>query len=116
LWGTRTRRRHRSSRTAWRKRSSGDLRALVDAFERALRERDAGRIAQLAARTNIQVALRAGFAAVRKLDVIVDNQCHNDAVTLAIWSQDRWVDYPRKTRPVVAAAAPRPSVLEKIAS
>lgn len=61
--------------------------------------------AAASARAGIQAALSSGFAAVRKLDIVVANQLQDDPMTRAVWERDRRVDYSRRTR---KAASPPP--------
>jgi hypothetical protein len=84
-----------------------DLEALVESFERALRDRGLGREARRAARASTNQALSAGLAAVRSLDAIVTNHLRDDAVTSTVWERDRRVVYP--PRPKGANAAPDPA-------
>jgi hypothetical protein len=82
-----------------------DLKNRVEKFEQAVRDREAGRDANTAARASIEAALSSGLAAVRKLDVMVGNRLHDDPVTMAVWERDRWVDYPNRPRRVLAPAS-----------
>src|SRR5437667_8134483 len=99
-----------------------ELLALVDIFERALRDRGAGREAHAAVRTSTRAALSSGLSAVRLLDAIVTNHLRDDAVTTAVWERDRRVVYrasaPRTDatpEPAPAAAAPDPPTDDKAA-
>jgi hypothetical protein len=90
-----------------------DLRALVDSFERALRDRGAGREGRRAARARTRAALSSGLAAVRSLDAIVTNHLRDDAVTRTVWERDRRIVYRERAKgtdatpePASAAAAP----------
>jgi hypothetical protein len=90
------------------------LRALVEDFDQAIRTRQAGRDGHMAARGRIEQALSSGLAAVRKLDIIVANQVHDDPVTIAVWERDRRVEYPNRakkasTEAPVATVPPPPS-------
>jgi hypothetical protein len=94
----------------------GDLQALVTAFENALREWDEGKGENAQARTNITLALDAGLAALRKLNVIVPNQLKNDPGLLANWERERQMDWrvrSRRTRksnaPATTAPQPEPA-------
>jgi hypothetical protein len=42
----------------------------------------------------MEAALESVMEAVRKLDVIVANRLHDDAVTMAVWKRARRVGYP----------------------
>lgn len=80
-----------------------DLQALVEAFERSTRRRDAGRSAQAGARVGMAAALSSGCAAVHTLDAMVTNRFEDDPMTMAVWERDRRVEYPRRRRRVVVA-------------
>jgi hypothetical protein len=97
-----------------------DLTGLVDQFEQAIHDRQAGKDGQVAARASIEAALTSGLVAVRKLDAIVTNHLHDDPVTTAVWRRDRRIDYRSRGRstgeapapevtPVASAAASTPS-------
>jgi len=90
-----------------------DLDALVDDFERALRDRRLAHDARRAARASMTAAVSAGLSAVRSLDAIVINHLRDDAVTRTVWARDRRIAYPWRTprsgampEPAPAAAAP----------
>ncbi len=85
-----------------------DLAHLVERFEEAIRGREADRDENTAARASIEAALTSGFAAVKKLDVLVANRLHDDPVVMAVWKRDRRVAYPWRTK--AAAATPAPAV------
>jgi hypothetical protein len=90
-----------------------ELTDLVDQFEQAVRERQAGKGQRAAAQAGITTAIEAGMAAARKLDLIVENQLRDDAMTQAQWDRDRRVDHRRRGRrdAVVSPVAPAgPSV------
>jgi hypothetical protein len=80
----------------------------IDVFADAIRQRDAGRSGQTAARTRIEAALTSGMAAVRKLDVIVTNQLHDDTATIAVWERSHRVERPRRARSVATVVTPPP--------
>jgi hypothetical protein len=73
-----------------------DLTALVDGFERALRDRGLGREARRAARESTKAAMLSGLAAVRSLNAIVTNHLRDDTVTSAVWERDRRIVYPER--------------------
>jgi hypothetical protein len=75
-----------------------ELTDLVDQFEQAVRERQAGKGQRAAAQAGITTAIEAGMAAARKLDLIVENRLRGDAVTQAQWDRDRRVDHRRRVR------------------
>ena len=84
-----------------------DLTALVDGFERALRDRGLGREARRAAREETKAAVSSGLAAVRSINAIVTNHLRDDAVTSAVWERDRRIVYPergKRTDPMQDAA------------
>jgi molecular chaperone GrpE (heat shock protein) len=85
-----------------------DLTHVVDNFERALRDRDAGKSENTAAKASIESALASGLAAVRKLDVIVSNTLQDDAVTMAVWERERRVRYRNRVKAAVTPASPAP--------
>jgi hypothetical protein len=78
------------------RRFVSDLTALVDGFERALRDRGLGREARRSARENTKATLSSGLAAVRSLNAIVTNHLRDDAVTNAVWERDRRIVYPER--------------------
>jgi molecular chaperone GrpE (heat shock protein) len=85
-----------------------DLTQVVDNFERALRDRDAGKSENTAAKASIEAALASGLAAVRKLDVIVANTLQDDSVTTAVWERERRVRYRNRMKAAVTPASPVP--------
>jgi hypothetical protein len=82
-----------------------DLRACVEQFERALRDRQVEQSGHAAARGRIQAAMASGITAVQVLDAIVANELRHDPVTLAVWRRDRRVVRPRRGRAVLAPPA-----------
>jgi hypothetical protein len=89
-----------------------DLHERVEEFERAIRTLEAGKDGHAAARAAIEVAFASGLAAVRKLDVLVANQLHDDPVTMAVWERDRRVDYRKRSRkPATSPSEPVASPL-----
>ena len=79
-----------------------DLGDRIDEYDRALRDRDAGKDEHAAAHASIEAALAAGTTAVRKLNAIVTNRLRDDPAAMAAWNRDRRVRYPRARK----AAAP----------
>jgi len=75
-----------------------DLHALVDAFDRALRDCARGRAARRAADARTRAALSRGTATVRRLDAIVINHLGGDAVTSTVWERGRRIGYPARAR------------------
>jgi len=88
-----------------------DLLALVDSFERALRDRGAGTDARRVARASTKAALASGLAAVRSLDAIVTNHLRDDAVTRTVWERDRRIVHRERAKGTEATpeAAPGPA-------
>ena len=82
-----------------------DLHALVDGFEQAIHDREAGKDDHAAARANMEAVMSSGTAAVYKLDAIIANQLRDDPGAMAAWRRDRQVGY-RRSRKVVAGADP----------
>src|SRR5262249_13928370 len=87
----------------------GELQKLLEKFEQAARDREAGRSARIAAQAGIEKALLAGLAAVRKLDVIIANQLQHDPATLAVWERERRVDSARRPKAAVTTIKPAPT-------
>jgi hypothetical protein len=87
-----------------------DLNALVDGFERALRDRGLGREARRAARASTEAALASGRAAVRSLAAFVTNHLRDDAVTRTVWEQAHRIVYPDRTKRIDPAPEPTPEV------
>jgi hypothetical protein len=86
-----------------------DLTALVDGFDRALRDRGLGREARRAARVSTRAALSSGLAAVRSLTAIVTNHLGEDAVTRTLWDRERRIVYPERGRRTEAPQEPAPA-------
>jgi hypothetical protein len=85
-----------------------DFKAALEEFEQGLHDRDAGRDQYLAARASIEATLASGWAAVRKLDVLVANRLHDAPVTMAVWERDRRVEYRSRSRsPAASTPAPQ---------
>jgi hypothetical protein len=85
-----------------------DVDALVDSFERALRDRGLGRESRRAARASTNLTLSTGLAAVRTLDAIVTNHLRDDAVTRTVWERDRRIVYPGRGKGTDATPEPAP--------
>ena len=86
-----------------------DLLELVDTFEHAIRERDAGKGGQTAARASMNAALESGTAAVQKIDAMVNNHLRDDPETTTLWGSVRRIGHARRPRRVAAASPPAPS-------
>ena len=80
------------------------LSALVDTFEEAVRERNAGQVDNTAAKATIEHAVESGLAAVRKLDAMVRFTLEDDPIAMEVWDKSRRVQYRNRVR----AAAPAP--------
>jgi hypothetical protein len=93
-----------------------DLRATVEQFERAIRDRRAEQSGHAAARGSIQATLAAGLTAARVLDAIVANELRQDPVTLAVWQRARRIVHPRGGRTVSAPPAAVPAPVDAVAS
>jgi hypothetical protein len=97
-----------------------DLHALVDRFEQAIHDREAGKDDHATARANIEAAMSSGTAAVYKLDAIIANQLHGDPGSMAAWRRDRRVSYPRSKKAVAGtaptAAVPAPASVAPVAA
>jgi len=76
-----------------------DLNALVNDFDRALRDRGLGNEARRASRESTRAALSSGLSAVRSLTAIVTNHLRDDAVTRTVWERERRIVYPERGKP-----------------
>lgn len=65
-----------------------EFEAALEAFDRAVRDRDTGKAANANARVQIDAALDAGLKAVRRLDAIVRNHIKDEAL-VATWEHER---------------------------
>jgi len=83
-----------------------DLNALVDGFDRSLRDRGLGRETRRAARASTKAALSSGLAAVRSLNAVVINHLRHDEVTTTVWEQARRIVYPERAKRTGAAPEP----------
>ncbi|MEQ1757571.1 MAG: hypothetical protein ABL986_04580 [Vicinamibacterales bacterium] len=77
---------------------------LADDFEAAIAARRVGREEHTAARAGIESAMAAALAALRKLDLIVPNLLHDNPVLLAVWEDDRRVEFFSRGRKPKAKA------------
>jgi len=82
-----------------------DLAKLVEAFEQAIQECEAGRRARAVAQAGIAEAVLSGLAAVRQLDVIVANELADNHALLAGWERDRRIVYPTRLKSVATSPA-----------
>ncbi len=78
----------------------------VETFDQPIRERDAGKGGQTAARASMHAALASGTAAVQKIDAMVTNHLRGDPETTALWRTVRRIGHARRPRRVAAAPAP----------
>jgi len=83
-----------------------DLNALVDAFDRSLRDRGLGRETRRAARAITKAALSSGIDAVRSLNSIVINHLRDDEVTTTVWKEARRIVYPERAKRTHATSEP----------
>ena len=75
-----------------------NLRASIDTFDRARRDRGTGADQRLTARASFHMAMADARAALRKLDVIVANHAGLDPAIREAWEQDRRVAAPRPAK------------------
>ena len=87
----------------------GDLIELVETFEQAIQDREAGKGGQTAARASMHATLESGIAAVQKIDAMVTNHLRGDTTTRALWRSVRRIGRPRRPQSVGAAPAAAPS-------
>jgi len=83
-----------------------DLGALVDGFDRSLRDRGLGRETRRAARASTRTALSSGLAAVHSLSAVVINHLRHDEVPATVWEQARRIVYPERAKRTGAAPEP----------
>jgi hypothetical protein len=84
---------------------SAVIEATTMAFAAALRDRGTSRADRIAARTRIQVLVSSALKAVRRLDLMVQNELAHDNVVQATWKQARHVESARRTGDSTAAPA-----------
>jgi hypothetical protein len=85
-----------------------ELRAGIEAFERAMSERRSGRDQRVGARASIEATMAAGLRAVRRLSAIVPNRLQ-DPSAVALWHGARRIEYGARTKNGEAAVAAEPS-------
>ncbi len=68
---------------------------VVDCYERALRNRERGKMENTAARVRVATMLASGMAATRRLDVMMTNHLRKDPAITAQWLYDSRVQYPK---------------------
>ena len=89
-----------------------ELRAGIDAFEGAQRERASGRDERIGARLRFQAAMKQGLRAVRRLSGIVPNKLQDPAEAI-LWDAARRIEEVRMrnsaTTPAVTPEPPSPS-------
>jgi hypothetical protein len=83
-----------------------NLKVLVGQFATAVSERQDGRDGRTEASAAIEEALARGFDALVRLDVIVTNRLQSDPAKLAVWKENRRVDYTKRARRVSATRVP----------
>jgi hypothetical protein len=89
-----------------------DLDTAIHGLETAIRDDEAGRNAQVAARDAFDAAMEEALTAIRRLDAIVDNRLRGDRAAIAAWERARRVDRPSRARSGAAepgSPAPVPS-------
>jgi len=86
-----------------------ELLELVETFEQAIREREAGKGGQTAARASMHATLESGIAAANKIDAMVTNHLRGDTTTTALWRSVRRIGKPRRPQSTAAASPPAPS-------
>jgi hypothetical protein len=86
-----------------------DLIELVETFEQAIRDREAGK--GVATRASMHAALESGTTAVQKLDAMVTNHLRGDTATTALWRSVRRIGRPRRPQSVAVAPPPAPSAV-----
>jgi hypothetical protein len=83
-----------------------DLRAKVDAFERARSTQATARESHVGARAGIDATMGSAFALLQRLDAIVENRIGGDPDLLAAWRSARHVEQTmRAVKPAAAPAA-----------
>jgi hypothetical protein len=82
------------------------LTAKIEAFEEALKAREAERALNASARAALKGALDSGLAAVTRLDAIVRNVIGDDASAMATWAVARRIERFRGPGRSTTAAAP----------
>ena len=92
-----------------------DLIDVVETFERAIHDREAGKGDQTAARASMEAALASGTGAVQKLDAMVTNHLRGDPATTALWRSARRIGHPRRVRSTAAASLPAASASTPVA-
>lgn len=85
-----------------------DVTALIEAFEKAVRDRGMSRDQLVAAKAGIQEALAKGFTAVGQLEVIVANHLAENAVVREVWKRTRRINYPPRPRKQAATTEDAP--------
>jgi hypothetical protein len=84
------------------------LRAAIEAFERATLTRMSGRKQRVGARADMEAAMEAGLRAVRRLNAIVPNRLQEPSV-VALWNSARRIESGARAKNGEASVAPQPS-------
>jgi hypothetical protein len=71
-----------------------DLDEDIKDFESAIRDREAGKDMNVAARASIETSMEAGLDAIRRLDAVVPNRLRDDGAAVAVWERARRIEYP----------------------
>jgi hypothetical protein len=87
-----------------------DLRARLDAFERAAQEHFAARETRVIARAGIDSAMKAALSALQRLDAIVPNRLRNEPELRAAWTNARRVMRTRTGGDQGAPTLPPPTI------
>jgi hypothetical protein len=87
-----------------------DLDTAIHGLEAAIRDDEAGRNAQVAARDAFDAAMDEALTAIRRLDAIVDNRLRGDRAAITAWERARRVDRPSRARNGAAEPASAPPV------
>lgn len=86
-----------------------ELEARIADFQQALHARGMGTDDRVKARAQMRESFTRAFDAVALLDVTVANCLGGDAVTLAVWEQDRRVEWPTSRSTAATADGTEPS-------
>ena len=87
-----------------------DLRARLDAFERAAQDHVAARETGVIARAGIESAMKAALAALQRLDAFVPNRLRNEPELRAAWTSARRVTRTRTSGDQGAPTLPPPTI------
>jgi hypothetical protein len=87
-----------------------DLRARLEAFERAAQDHFAARETRVIARAGIDSAMKAALDALQRLDAVVPNRLRNEPELRAAWTSARRVTRTRTSGDQSAPTLPPPTV------